>query len=42
MNGEMMINKFNRNRRLIFTTIAILSVLIFVFGEVPITAFISY
>ena len=38
----MMINKFKRNRRLIFLTITILSILTIVFGNVPITAFISY
>jgi len=42
MSGETMINKFKRNRRLILTAIAILSILTFVFGDLPITTFISY
>lgn len=38
----MMINKFKRNRRIIFMTITILSILTIVFGDIPIKAFISY
>ncbi len=37
-----MINKLKRNRRLVIMTVTIISILTFVLGDLPITAFLSY